>query len=229
MRRLGEASAPPPPVATGEPRRPVRPAAPEPESGGPAATVIPITAAASADPKPARRGAKKGVEPAAPPTAEPGGKEPAAAPPAVPAAPAVGLDLAAIETIWPALVERVRKDAGPRRHALFRACRPIAVEGARVVLEVPANLPFHLAQLIEDRELDGILGRIAGALLGGAVTVAYRPGDGEEQAGMFDAPLRAPDKDLLGEGDEPPADPEAVVTEIFGGEVVSKPKPKPKK
>ncbi len=229
MRRLGEASAPPPPVATGEPRRLMRSPAPEPDSGGPAATVTPITAAASADPKPARRGVKKDAEPAPPPVAEPGGKEPAAAPPAVPAAPAVGLDLAAVETIWPALVERVRKDAGPRRHALFRACRPIAVEGAKVVLEVPASLPFHLAQLIEDRELDGIVGRIAGALLGGAVTVAYRPGDGEEPAGMFEAPRRAPDKDLLGERDEASADPAAVVTEIFGGEVVSTPKPKPKK
>ena len=73
------------------------------------------------------------------------------------------------------------------------------------------------------------MGRIAGGLLGGAVTVAYRPGDGEEHAGIAEAPLRAPDKDLLGEGDEPSADPAAVVTEMFGGEVVSTPKPKPKK
>ena len=35
MRRLGEASAPPPAVATGEPRRPVRPTAPAPDSGSP--------------------------------------------------------------------------------------------------------------------------------------------------------------------------------------------------
>jgi DNA polymerase-3 subunit gamma/tau len=229
MHRLGEASAPPPPVATGEVRRPVRPAAPESEAGGPVATVTPIGAASTAgEAKPARRGVKKTAGDETPAPVLPEAEAPAAVVAAPAAPPAVGLDLAAVETIWPALVERVRKDAGPRRHALFRACRPAAVEGARVVLEVPANLPFHLAQLAEDRELDGIVGRIAGTLLGGAVTVAYRPGDGEEHAGI-DLPLRVPDKDFMGEGDVPPADPAAVVTEIFGGEVISAPKPKPKK
>ena len=54
-------------------------------------------------------------------------KLPATAPP-----PPASLDLAAVETVWPALIERVRKDAGPRRHALLRACRPVAVEGSRL-------------------------------------------------------------------------------------------------
>jgi hypothetical protein len=140
------------------------------------------------------------------------------------APPPPGLDLAAVETIWPALVERVRKDAGPRRHALFRACRPAAVEGARIVLEVPANLAFHLAQLAEDRQLGEIVGRIAASLLGGAVTVIYRPGDGDEHPGSAGGLLRAPDKDLLAESEEAPADPAAVVTEFFGGEIVNPPK-----
>jgi hypothetical protein len=96
-----------------------------------------------------------------------------------------------------------------------------------VVLEVPANLTFHLAQLAEDRQLDETVRRIAGSLLGGAVTVAYRAGNGEEQSGPLDLSLRAPDKDMLLEGDEVPTDPAAVVSEIFGGQVVSRPRPKP--
>ena len=95
-----------------------------------------------------------------------------------------------------------------------------------MVLEVPANLTFHLAQLAEDRQLDETVRRIAGSLLGGAVTVAYRAGNGEEQPGPLDLPLRAPDKDTLLEGDEVSTDPEAVVSEMFGGQVVSPPRPK---
>jgi hypothetical protein len=131
-----------------------------------------------------------------------------------------------VETAWPALVERVRKDAGPRRHALFRACRPSAVEGARIVLEVPATLPFHLAQLAEDRELEGIVGRIASSLLGGPVGVVYRPGSGEEPAASSAAPLRAPDKDLLPEAEDAPSDPNAVLTEFFSAEVIRQEKPR---
>lgn len=150
----------------------------------------------------------------------------AAAATGAPAAPALGLDLAAVETVWPALVERVRREAGPRRHALFRDCRPAAVEGGRVVLELPANLPFHLAQLAEDRQLDAIVGRIASGLLGGQVTVTYRAGVGEGGSGPLEPPQRAPDKDGLPGGDLSPADPTAVVTEMFSAEVVSLPKPK---
>ena len=235
MRRLGEGSAPPPPMATAEPRRMARPSAPD---EAPAPAPRPAPAAPPGEAKASRRATKKAEPPesgpaaAAPPAPEtPVPPQEAGASPVLrPAAaePAVGLDLATVETNWPALIERVRKDAGPRRHALLRACRPVAVDGSRVVIEVPANLPFHLAQLAEDRELDGIFSRIAASLLGGTVSVAYRPGDGETHLGAADAPLRVPDKSQLGEGDEGSSDPAAVVTEILGGEVVSAP-PKPKK
>ncbi len=242
LRRLGEGSAPPPPMATAEPRRMARPSAPD-EAPAPtprpaAATPAPASAAPPGEAKAPRRTTKKAGAPetpsaaAAPAEPEPPAppQEAAASPPPQPAAaqPALVLDLATVETIWPALIERVRKDAGPRRHALLRACRPVAVEGSRVVIEVPANLPFHLAQLTEDRELDGIIGSITASLLGGTMSVAYRSGDGEARLSLVDPPLRVPDKGQLAGDDEGSPDPAAVVTEIFGGEVVSAP-PKPKK
>ncbi len=249
LRRLGEGSAPPPPMATAEPRRMTRPSAPD-EASAPAPRPAPAAtapdpaaaarpaAAATPEAKPTRRATKKAATPEAAPltpaASEPEqlapGEEAVASVVVKPAAAqaALGLDLATVETVWPALIERVRKDAGPRRHALLRACRPVAVEGSRVVIEVPANLPFHLAQLAEDRELDGIFGRIAASLLGGQVTVAYRAGDGEDRLGPADSQFRVPEMSHLAEREESAPDPAAVVTEIFGGEVVPTP-PKPKK
>jgi len=46
--------------------------------------------------------------------------------PAVPAA-ADRFDLSTVDGIWPALMSRVRDEAGPRRHALFQVCRPGSV------------------------------------------------------------------------------------------------------
>ena len=235
LRRLGEGAAPPPPMATAEPRRMARPSAPE-ETPAPAPR--PAPAAPAGEAKASRRATKKAgtsamePAPAAPAEPEPPALPQEAAPSPSPrlaaAQPATGLDLGTVETIWPALIERVRKEAGPRRHALLRACRPVGVEGSRLVIEVPANLPFHLAQLAEDRELDGIIGSIAASLVGGTVSVAYRPGDGEARLSLVDAPLRVPEKGQSAGDDEVPPDPATVVTEILGGEVVSAP-PKPAK
>jgi len=234
LHRSGDTATLPPLTALSDPGRTPLPA--EPAPGAAPAPTGPPAAAPRAPAGPTRRAAAKAApkEPAA--AAASGRREEPAPPEATPptpqdattasgdpvAAPAAPLDLAALEAVWPALVERVRLDAGPRRHALFRACRPAAVEGSRFWLEVPAGLHFHLAQLVEDRELEGLVGRIASALLGGTVTVSYRPGDGEQPAA---APARAPDKDQLLGDDPAPADPTAVMTEIFGGEVVSPPPP----
>ncbi|MBS1195312.1 MAG: dnaX [Actinobacteria bacterium] len=246
MRRLNEGAAPVPPVAAAEPRWAARPAAPEPgPSPAPAAAPAPAAPAPAAAPSPAapeakapRRGAKKAAAPeaeapvevaAASPT-EPAPPSAVTPPPAPP--PPASLDLAAVEMVWPALIERVRKDAGPRRHALLRACRPVAVEGSRLIVEVPANLPFHLAQLVEDREFDGILGRITSSLLGGSVTVAYRAGDGDDAGDPLGLGGRVPEKETLAEDATAAPDPTAVVAEIFGGEVIASPRPnspKPKK
>jgi DNA polymerase-3 subunit gamma/tau len=222
VRRLGEAtpSPSPSPEPAPQPRRAARksvePApAPLPAAGSPRgkkAAAEPVGEAGIPF-SPAPAGEMPAREPVAPAEVPPGR--------AAGSPPPGGLDLAAVEMVWPALVERVRKDAGPRRHAIFRACHPAAVEGARVVLEVPANLTFHLAQLVEDRQLTAIVCSIAGSLLGGEVTVAYRAGDGEEAGTKGSVePTRAPDKDGLAESDEGPLDPAAVVTEILGGEVV---------
>jgi DNA polymerase-3 subunit gamma/tau len=230
VRRMGEGSAPPPVVPAPEPRRAARVTAPEP-AAAPAAAPTGVPAAPEPSVKAPRRTARKAAPEAAPslpaldtpdtpPAETPPAAEPSGAGAGAALAPPPGLNLAAVETIWPALVERVRRDAGPRRHALFRACRPAAVEGSRMILEVPATLPFHLAQLAEDREFGGIVGRIASSLLGGAVTVAYRPGDGEEDSGPAATPMVIPDKDLLAEGDPVSSDPTAVALEMFGGEVV---------
>jgi DNA polymerase-3 subunit gamma/tau len=146
--------------------------------------------------------------------------------PPEPAEPPAGLDLKTLETAWPALVARVREEAGPRRFALFRECRPAGIDGATVVLEVPANLPFHLAQLEEDQRLAEIVARVATELLGGAVVVKYRMGDGEDA--VLEAPVgesveeaTAPDKEQLAEAGEAVADPTAIVLGELGGEIVS--------
>jgi DNA polymerase-3 subunit gamma/tau len=201
MRRLGEAA----PALEPAERRPATPA-PAPRRGRKAAAAGEAAAVAPAEP------AGGGEEPAVAVPAPAAGKRP----------PAV-LDLAMVEQVWPALVERVRKEAGPRRHAIFRDCRPVSAEGNRLVLEVPANLHFHLAHLAEDRSLNAIVTSIAGGLLGGEVVVAYRADDGEDKEpdGMLDPDLPS-DEMAADEVGKAPADPTTVVTEILGGEVVSK-------
>ncbi|HUU61889.1 MAG TPA: DNA polymerase III subunit gamma/tau [Acidimicrobiia bacterium] len=205
VRRLGEAS--PAPERSEEPR----PGAPT------------VGAAASPAPRRARKAAAPAPSTTATPSSAPGGKgEPAApAPPAEKRPPAV-LELSLVEAVWPALVERVRKEAGPRRHAIFRDCRPAAVEGNRLILEVPVNLTFHLTHLMEDRSLSAIVSSIAGGLLGGEVVVAYRAGAGGEGSGDPPGAEDSMSEEGVPEEAGPqPADPAAVVTEILGGEVVS--------
>jgi len=209
MRRLGEAA---PPVE--RPEEPPRRAAP---AAAPAAPTEPPPTRA------ARRG-RKAALPAAPPGPAGEAEEPPASAPS-PAAggrPPAALELSLVETVWPALVERVRTEAGPRRHAIFRVCRPAAVEGNRVVLEVPANLTFHLAQLAEDRQLTATVASVASGLLGGAVAVAYRaaPGGAVEGAGG-EAATPALEGGLLDESADPPPDATTVVAEMLGGQVVS--------
>jgi DNA polymerase-3 subunit gamma/tau len=133
------------------------------------------------------------------------------------------IDLESVEAMWPALVARVRDDAGPRRHALFRESRPVAVEDGTLLLEVPAHLPFHLAQLQEDDRLNAVVRAVAADLLGSPLDVAYRgaDGDGEDTASAAPSePTRAPDKDTLLEEGEGGVDPAELLREMLGGEVV---------
>lgn len=134
-----------------------------------------------------------------------------------------GLDLDAVDAVWPPLASRVREEAGPRRYALFRETRPVGVEGATVVLGVPAHLPFHLAQLQEDDRLTAILSSVASDLLGGGVEIAYRAIDGEHGAAAPDVhedPDRAPDKDELDDAGDAAIDPTGLVVDLLGGEIV---------
>ncbi|MCB2223534.1 MAG: DNA polymerase III subunit gamma/tau [Actinobacteria bacterium] len=187
--------------------------APEPKGPEPKAPA-PAPAAPAGEPEPAA------LEPAPEPAAE----EPAAT------APAEGLDLEAVDGVWPQLVSRVREEAGPRRYALFRETRPVAVEGSTLVLGIGAHLPFHLAQLQEDDRLTAVITSAAAALLGGAVVVEYRPVDGEAhpaapgggtaEAEEDDPEAEVPDKDQLVESGEGGIDPADLIVDMLGGEIV---------
>ncbi len=171
-------------------------------------------AAASKEPE-VEAAAEPSTEAAAPePEAEAAGESPAAA----------SFDLATFESAWPAVVARIRDHAGPRRHALLKEAAPVAVDGSTVTFEVPAHLPFHLEQLVADRELHTIVATTAAEVVGGQVSVRFAPaeGGGTEAAGAPPEPPRAPDKDeLLEAGDAEVDDPESLVVDILGGEVVS--------
>ena len=157
---------------------------------------------------PPRRGA--GAEPE-PPAARP---EPMT-PPAV-------FDLQGVDDKWPAVVARVRDEAGPRRFAFFREARPVAVEGSTLVLEIPGQLLFHLAALSEDDRLNAIVVRVLSDALGGSVDVRYQAGEGSEAvaAPVVDEPTRAPDKDTLEETAGGAIDPASLVVDLMGGQVI---------
>ena len=129
------------------------------------------------------------------------------------------LDLASFEGVWPAVVARVRDDAGPRRHAWLREATPVAVDGGAVTLEVPAHLPFHFEQLKADLELHAMVKAIGASLLGGGIEVSFRISDEDGRAEPGD-PARAPDKDDLAEAADGD-DPASLVVEALGGEIVS--------
>jgi DNA polymerase-3 subunit gamma/tau len=134
------------------------------------------------------------------------------------------LDLQTFESTWPAIIARVRDHAGPRRHAWLKEAIPAAVDGGTVTLGVPARLPFHLEQLKADAELHGIVATTAAELVGEPVTVRFVAveDDGGVPASAEDPdPPRAPDKDQLIEAGDAAADPEALVVDLLGGEVVS--------
>ena len=197
----------------------------------------PETSSGGAEPEPtAATGSRRTPEeaPAPEPAPEPATQEPAAAeatavdePTDEPVVEAADVGMGTIDEIWPALIARVREEAGPRRHALFRETSPAAVEDGALVLEVPGHLPFHLAQLREDDRLTGIIASVLGDLVGAPLGVAYRSGDAD-QPGLFetptdDTPERAPDKDDLEEAGAGAVDPTEVLADVFDAEVVDEP------
>ncbi len=134
--------------------------------------------------------------------------------------PLTDLDLATVETAWPAIVAQVRELDGPRRHALIKEASPAEVSAGLVTLEVPAHLPFHLEQLREDTALHGVIERAAVEVLGGSIGVAFRTAAPEAPAAI--EPERAPNKDdLMAAGGADHADPADLIVDVLGGEVVS--------
>ncbi|MCJ7726269.1 MAG: DNA polymerase III subunit gamma/tau [Acidimicrobiia bacterium] len=210
------------PAATAEedPRpaaKPVTAPKPEPAPSGPAPTSPPKLEVAP-EPEPAATAAPVESEPVTEPPPE---ETPAVAAP--PAGPPPGMDLAAVDGVWPQLVSMVREEAGPRRYALFRETRPIGVEGAKLVLGIGAHLPFHLAQLQEDDRLTAVVTTAAGGLLGGKVTIEYRAVNGDTEAsgdGEDEIPAKTPEKDDLTDTGEGAIDPAEMILDMLGGEIV---------
>ncbi len=145
--------------------------------------------------------------------------DPEPAPPPA-AAPPADFDLDAFESVWPALVTRVRDHAGPRRNALLREARPHAVEDGVVVLAVAGHMSFHLEQLQADEELRAVVEREAGELLGGAVRVAYRAADDTQPSLLAPEPETVPAAHELVDGGQGGIDPADLVVDMLGGEVV---------
>jgi hypothetical protein len=143
-------------------------------------------------------------------------------PTAVAAAPPItGLTLEAVQSAWPEVVARIRDEAGPRRFALFREVRPAEVAGDLIALEVPENLPFHLARLGEDDRLNATAAQVLAEVLGGGVRLAYRMGVAVAPApAPTTAELRAPDRDSLAEAGAGGIDAAELLSDLLGGEVV---------
>ena len=154
---------------------------------------------------------------------EPPAAEPTPIPP--PVKPVVsGADVDTIIQKWPAIISQVRDRAGARRHALFQEALPVAVEDGGLMLEVPANLPFHLDQLQADTRLTEVVEAAIVELLGGSLRVRYRSGNGGTPAVRDETPeadsesATVPDKDDLLEVAAEDDDPISIAREVLGAE-----------
>ena len=154
-------------------------------------------------------------------TSEPGETDAVAVPP-TPDAPPAEFDLAEVDQKWPAIVARIREEAGPRRFAFFREARPAEVDGSTLVLEIPEQFTFHLEALSEDDRLNAIVIAVLSEALGGATRVSYRSGavDVEPDVATSEDPVRAPDESELTESEDGGIDPTDLVVDLLGGEVV---------
>jgi DNA polymerase III subunit gamma/tau len=138
-----------------------------------------------------------------------------------PAAPPAEFDLRVVDEKWPAIVARIRDEAGPRRFAFFREARPAAVDGSTLVLEIPEQFKFHLDALSEDDRLNGIVVAVLSDVLGGSTRVAYRSGAVSVEPDVTTPdPSRAPDESDMDESTAGAIDPTDLVVDLLGGEVV---------
>ncbi len=135
-----------------------------------------------------------------------------------PELPPADVSLAEFQAAWPVIVASVRTQFGARRHAFVKVAEPAAIEDGVAVLTLPSHQHFHLEQLNADAELQAALADIAAEQLGGSITLEFRAGDAET---VEPEPERAPDKDKLIDDGSGPEDPEDLIADMLGGEVVS--------
>ncbi|MEX1209075.1 MAG: DNA polymerase III subunit gamma/tau, partial [Acidimicrobiia bacterium] len=208
--RLRRAGTPAPASAPAEPKLTV----PAPALSG---------AVASPNPPPVASSPETAAEASAsdaPFAATPPVQEPAAAASPTPSAPSAVFDLAVVDEKWPAIVARIRDEAGPRRFAFFREARPAAVDGSTLVLEIPEQFKFHLDALSEDDRLNAIVISVLADVLGGSARVAYRSGAVQVEPEVSADPVRAPDEADMDEATAGAIDPTDLVVDLLGGEVV---------
>ena len=135
-----------------------------------------------------------------------------------PELPPADVSFAEFQAAWPVIVASVRTQFGARRHAFVKVAEPAAIEDGVAVLTLPSHQHFHLEQLNADAELQAALADIAAEQLGGSITLEFRAGDAET---VEAEPERAPDKDKLIDDGSGPEDPEDLIADMLGGEVVS--------
>jgi DNA polymerase-3 subunit gamma/tau len=138
--------------------------------------------------------------------------------PSIDAAPPAVFDLGVVDEKWPAIVARIRDEAGPRRFAFFREARPAAVDGSTLVLEIPEQFKFHLDALSEDDRLNSIVISVLSDILGGSTRITYRSGQMQVEPAVD--PVRAPDESDMDQSTAGAIDPMDLVVDLLGGEVV---------
>jgi DNA polymerase-3 subunit gamma/tau len=151
---------------------------------------------------------------------EPGAMDAADPPPAQPPERLAGLTLEQFEAVWPAIVGRIRSDLGARRHAFVMVAAPVEVTDGVAMLEIPSHQHFHLEQLQADLELQKAISDVAAELLGGGVGLAFRSGADGGEPKEPDLPRQAPDKERLLEEGTTRDDPEHLIADMLGGEVI---------
>lgn len=139
--------------------------------------------------------------------------------------PAATVSMEQFRSIWPGLFGGLRELLGARRWALFRETEPGGVNGSRLIIHVRHD--FHLASLRSDPAVAAVVATKAGDLLGGTVSVEFRPADettplppslpAETEDGD-DEPV--PDKDSMAEASSDATDPFQLVESELGGVVI---------
>ena len=135
--------------------------------------------------------------------------------------PPANVSMDSFRSIWPGLFGGLRELLGARRWALFRETEPGGVEGSILIIHVRHD--FHLESLRGDPAVAAVVATKAGDLLGGAVSVEFRPAEGvvgvsDESDG--EANQVVPDKDAMAEATSESTDPFKLVADQLGGVVI---------